>query len=202
MAEGEGAQRHGGAVGAADVDRACVVVAFDPSPVAACHQAGEAEAGRFFKPFGGGEVIEAVAEADDLRGGGAVDVGFQLLQRGPCFVGRQERSAAAGEAFGFAEMQVGDAEERLGRPMQRAGGEGVEGFSGKGKSVGKPYVIKARKGGALSFGGKVREEVVHPGIAPRPFMQPAVQQLGGPAIDVFVAYMQKRLPKEIAKAAA
>lgn len=75
-------------------------------------------------------------------------------------------------------------------------------YAGKGKSVGKPYVIKARKGGALSFGGKVREEVVHPGIAPRPFMQPAVQQLGGPAIDVFVAYMQKRLPKEIAKAAA
>lgn len=75
-------------------------------------------------------------------------------------------------------------------------------YTGKGRSVRAPYTIKARKGAALSFGGQVREEVVHPGIAPQPFMQPAVKQMEGPAIDVFVKYVQNRLPKEIAKAAA
>ena len=75
-------------------------------------------------------------------------------------------------------------------------------YTGSGRSVRAPYTIKARKGGALSFGGVGREEVVHPGIKPQPFMQPAVKQLEGPAIDVFVQYVQKRLPREIAEASA
>ena len=42
---------------------------------------------------------------------GGLQIAVQLLQRGLRLVGRQQRAAAAGEAFGFAEVQVGDAQQ-------------------------------------------------------------------------------------------
>jgi HK97 gp10 family phage protein len=74
-------------------------------------------------------------------------------------------------------------------------------YTGKGSSVGKPYKIKPKKQpGALLFGGKVREEVTHPGIRPRPFMRPAVDKAQGRALDAVGDYIRKRLPREVKKA--
>lgn len=74
-------------------------------------------------------------------------------------------------------------------------------YTGKGKSVGKPYTIKPKKrDGALFFGGTVRAEVTHPGIKPQPFMRPAADAGQGPALDATVKYIRTRLPKEFKKA--
>ena len=73
-------------------------------------------------------------------------------------------------------------------------------YTGTGRSVRKPYTIKPKKQpGALLFGGKVRETVTHPGVKPRLFMTRAAQKLDGPALDAFVSYVRKRLPREVAK---
>ncbi len=73
-------------------------------------------------------------------------------------------------------------------------------YAGAGRSVRKPYKIKPKKQpGALLFGGKVRETVTHPGVKPRLFMTHAAEKLDGPALDAFVAYVRKRLPREVAK---
>lgn len=92
-------------------------------------------------------------------------------------------------------------------------------YEGTGRSVRKPYVIWARdKEGkryssrqirranrgsnesALYFQGKMYSKVIHPGIKPEGFMRNAARLLDGPALDAFVAYVQKRLPRELEKA--
>jgi len=75
-------------------------------------------------------------------------------------------------------------------------------YSGPGISSKRaPYQIKpVKREGALYFGGIIREAVTHPGIRPQPYMRPAAELLDGPALDAFVGYVQRRLPKELAKA--
>jgi len=92
-------------------------------------------------------------------------------------------------------------------------------YQGSGRSVRKPYVISATdnagkrfgsrelrrinrgsQASALYFQGKMVEKVVHPGARANPFMSRAAEVLNGPALDAFVAYVQKRLPKELEKA--
>lgn len=84
-------------------------------------------------------------------------------------------------------------------------------YTGKGKTVGKPYMIRAKdstgkelsnplKKGALRIGAKMANQAIHPGIKPQPFMRPAADLLSGKALDEFTRYVQKRLPKEIKKA--
>lgn len=75
-------------------------------------------------------------------------------------------------------------------------------YSGPGSSSKRaPYQIRpVQRDGALYFGGTVRKAVTHPGIRPQPYMRPAAELLDGPALDAFVAYVQKRLPKELEKA--
>lgn len=75
-------------------------------------------------------------------------------------------------------------------------------YSGQGSSSKRaPYTIKpTRRDGALYFGGTIRKAVTHPGIRPQPFMRPAAEELDGEGLDAFVAYVRKRLPKELAKA--
>ena len=86
-------------------------------------------------------------------------------------------------------------------------------YTGSGKSVGKPYVIRAkdedgaevklsRKRRSLRFGNTFASQVMHPGIKPNPFMRqtfdsPANQAA---AIEATAAYIRRRLPKEITKA--
>jgi HK97 gp10 family phage protein len=91
-------------------------------------------------------------------------------------------------------------------------------YDGKGRSVRRPYLIKATdkqgrrvsdretrrlnqssQAHALYFQGKMRSSVDHPGIHPVRFMRDAAADLDGSALDAFVAYVQKRLPREIEK---
>jgi HK97 gp10 family phage protein len=83
-------------------------------------------------------------------------------------------------------------------------------YEGTGRSVRKPYVIRAKvadgkeastgqKRRALRVGSALVAQVTHPGVKPRRFMRTAAQQLEGPALDAFVAYVRKRLPIEAAK---
>lgn len=84
-------------------------------------------------------------------------------------------------------------------------------YTGSGRSVRKPYIIRAtgadgkdvgtaKKRKALRVGAALVNQVTHPGIKPQPFMRPAAELLDGPALDAFAAYVRNRLPKELAKA--
>lgn len=76
-------------------------------------------------------------------------------------------------------------------------------YTGRGRSIRKPYKIKPKKQpGALLFGGVVREEVTHPGIKPRPFMRNTADRYSRGAIDAVAAYLRKRVPAEAKKASA
>ncbi len=85
-------------------------------------------------------------------------------------------------------------------------------YEGSGKSTRRPYIIKAQSavGGkevttgmkrrALRFGASFVNQVLHPGIRPARFMRTTSQDLDGPALQAFVEYVQRRLPKELEKA--
>lgn len=92
-------------------------------------------------------------------------------------------------------------------------------YTGKGRSVRRPYVITAsdnqgkRFGSkekrrinhgsaaqALYFQGKMVEKVIHPGAKPKPFMRRAIDKHQQAALSATVAYLRKRIPKEITKA--
>lgn len=74
-------------------------------------------------------------------------------------------------------------------------------YTGQGRTVGKPYVIKAKKAKYLLIaGGKPVKSVIHPGVKPKPFMRPAFDLYSDAAIDTVVNYMQQRIPREIKKA--
>jgi HK97 gp10 family phage protein len=73
-------------------------------------------------------------------------------------------------------------------------------YSGNGRSTRKPYEITPKVAGSLFLGGIFRESVEHPGIRPKPFMRPAVDNNSDAAIAAVVRYMEKRIPKEMNKA--
>lgn len=55
------------------------------------------------------------------------------------------------------------------------------------------HQVVAAKGGWLFFGGQYAKAVNHPGIAPRPFMRPALDTQAGAAVVAAAEYMKKRL---------
>jgi HK97 gp10 family phage protein len=74
-------------------------------------------------------------------------------------------------------------------------------YSGTGnRSLRAPYEIRPKKAKSLFFAGVTRTIITHPGSKPQPFMRPAVDNYTDAAINAVVAYMQKRIPKEIKKA--
>ena len=58
------------------------------------------------------------------------------------------------------------------------------------------HVIKSKTGKVLAFGGQFAQSVQHPGLAPRPFMRPALDQAHAQAVDAFIKYAQDRLAGE------
>lgn len=91
-------------------------------------------------------------------------------------------------------------------------------YTGKGKTVGKPYIIKAKDEGgkeletkikrritkgkspsALFFQGKMIQKVIHPGIKPNPFMRRALDENQSRALEATADYIRKRLPRELEK---
>lgn len=128
-------------------------------------------------------VQEAPADSGELRRSIRVRTDFRAQRRG--FV-RADVVAGNATAWyaGLIEFGTGPYYSGPGTTSKRA-----------------PYVIKpTRREGALYFGGTIRKAVTHPGIRPQPYMAPAAELLEGPALDAFVAYVQKRLPKELDKA--
>ena len=108
------------------------------------------------------------------------------------------QAGAARRGFVRVDVKAGNATAWYANLIEQGTGSF---YTGQGRSVRKPYPIKPKKQpGALLFGGKLRETVMHPGIRPRPFMRPAAELLAGPALDAFVAYVRQRLPREIVKA--
>lgn len=71
-------------------------------------------------------------------------------------------------------------------------------YEGTGKSVGGPYVIKARtkKGLALPGATKPIMSVKHPGSRAQPFMRPAFDAGNRQALEAFAAKVRQRLTKE------
>jgi hypothetical protein len=75
-------------------------------------------------------------------------------------------------------------------------------YSGAGKTIGAPYVIAPQVKKSLFFGGVAKEAVLHPGIKPKPFMRPAMDEQAENSLKAMIQYMQKRIPKELQKAEA
>jgi len=84
-------------------------------------------------------------------------------------------------------------------------------YEGKGKSVRKPYIIRAKdssgaelgtglKRRALKIGATMVDQVMHPGIKPKPFVRPAYDESQDAALKAVAAYMRNRIPKEFKKA--
>jgi len=69
-------------------------------------------------------------------------------------------------------------------------------YTGSGKTVGAPYAIRPTAQGvasALKINGQFTSEVLHPGVAPKPFMRPALDQGSPKAIVAFADYVRARL---------
>lgn len=71
-------------------------------------------------------------------------------------------------------------------------------YTGKGKTVGRPYAIRPRGGiAALKFNNIYMGSVIHPGVKPRPYMRPAVDAGTQEALRAMVDYMKSRIEKEM-----
>jgi len=57
----------------------------------------------------------------------------------------------------------------------------------------RAHNIAAKKSGWLSFMNVFAKEVAHPGIAPRPFLRPALDRSGTAAVNEAARYMRERL---------
>lgn len=142
----------------------------------------------------GQRIIQKGAQ-EELRAQGSVDSGALLRSL-------RIRQAVKSKKFGWVRMNLIAGDKVAWYPHLVEYGTASY-YTGQGKSVRKPYKIKPKKGGklgALLFNGKVLEEVTHPGARPRPFMRRAVDKHQQAAIDATVAYLRKRIPKEVKKA--
>ncbi len=92
------------------------------------------------------DVVQAVAERDDGTGGVAVDGGGELAQRLARVVGRHEL-AALGERRALLEVQIGDDQSILARPIERARHVGAKQFAANGDFL----ILEVVEGEALRF---------------------------------------------------
>ena len=139
-----------------------------------------------------GQKVIADAAKNNLRQNGSVDTGE--LERSV-----RIRFQRKSEKFGWirAFVMAGNKQAYYSHMVEFGT---ASYYSGKGRTVGKPYEITPKVAGSLFLGGVLRESVTHPGIKPKPFMRPAIDNNSDAAIKAVVEYMQKRIPKEITKA--
>lgn len=156
----------------------------------------------------GQKVVQAEAQAKAPARSGALRRSIRI------------RTDAAAKRRGYARVDVEAGGKMAWYARLLHTGTGAH-YRGQGsRSVRKPYAIKAtgalgtavdtktkrrlsrRHGDALALlltNGQVRSMVIHPGIRPNDFMRDAAAKLDGPALDAFVAYLQRRIPREIRK---
>ncbi len=175
------------------------------------------------------KTLPARVEANILRGAGAgqkvvadrakAEVSANSMDTGALRKSIRVRVDRRAQKRGYvrADVVAGDATAWYAHLIEFGTGSYYE---GTGRSVRKPYVIKARdadgkrygnrelrrsnKGSnesALYFQGKMYSKVIHPGIVPEPYMREAATLLDGPLLEAFAQYVRTRLPKELAKAA-
>src|SRR5437764_15021799 len=101
------------------VGEARIMVANDPGPLEPAGEVGQARAGRLGQALAPELVVEAVAEAKEAPGAGALELAAERSQRRVRIVGRKEL-ASLGEPARFFEMQVGDQQRLLARPEEGA----------------------------------------------------------------------------------
>ena len=95
------------------------MIAGDPDPFAAALQDAQGFAVGVGEPRRSAAVMEAVAQRDDAARRIMRDKTRKPRQRRGGVIGRQQH-AARGKARAFFQMQVGDDEQALLRPVQRA----------------------------------------------------------------------------------
>lgn len=153
--------------------------------------------------------LPARVEANVLRG--AVRAGQKVVADRAAALAPQDTGAlrrsvrvrtdfrAVRRGFVRADVVAGDKTAWYAHLLEFGTGQHYKGPGSGSKRA--AYTIKpTRREGALYFGGTIRKAVTHPGIRPQPFMTPAAEMLAGPGLDAFVAYVQRRLPKELEKA--
>lgn len=64
----------------------------------------------------------------------------------------------------------------------------------------QPYEIRPKNRKSLFFAGLAREQIIHPGAKPKPFMRPAFDATHQQSINSMAEYIRTRLPKELKKA--
>ena len=134
MTEGDRADRDFLGDHAAEIGRQRrIVIARDPDPVATRLQGRERLAVGGGQPVMGGAVVKAVAERDHHARVVPRDDGSEAAERRHGIVRRQQHAAAC-EAGTFFQMQVGDHQQALLFPEQRAGEIGDEFDAGDGDS--------------------------------------------------------------------
>src|ERR1700674_4049430 len=130
VAGGKGADPEHLVGAAADAVHVRVVVAGEPDPVAAALQCGKVRAVLLGETAGPLAVMEAVAERDQRLRGKARDHVGKAQERRRSVVGRQQLAARC-KARALLEVQIGDDEDFLFRPVERAGGIGRETGAGE-----------------------------------------------------------------------
>lgn len=158
-----------------------------------------------------GQTVMLKGAQAELMSLGAVDSG-ELLRS------LRIRQAVRSKRFGWVRMNLiaGNAKAWYAHLVEW----GTASFyTGRGRSVRRPYVISAKdsegkrfgdrekrranrgsEAQALYFQGMMVEKVVHPGAKPKPFMRRAADKYSQAAIDAVAAYLRKRVPLEAKKA--
>jgi len=139
-----------------------------------------------------GQKVLADAAKGYLQANGSVDSGELLKSIRIRFNRKSER-------FGYARAYVmaGNKEAYYAHMIEYGTGSY---YAGNGtKSVKGPYEIRPKGEGSLLVAGINRNLVTHPGIKPKPFMRPAVDNYADDAITAVFNYLQKRIPKEVLK---
>lgn len=139
-----------------------------------------------------GQNVFAKAAKSNLRQNGSVDSGE--LERSV-----RVRFKRQSERFGFIRSYVLAGSKKAFYAHWVEYGTATF-YTGNGRTVGGAYEITPKVAGSLLLGGLLRDSVMHPGIRPKPFMRPAVDENFDTAVNRVAEYLRKRIPKEMTKA--
>lgn len=139
-----------------------------------------------------GQNVFAKAAKSNLRQNGSVDSGE--LERSV-----RVRFKRQSERFGFIRSYVLAGSKKAFYAHWVEYGTATF-YTGNGRTVGGAYEITPKVAGSLLLGGLLRDSVMHPGIRPKPFMRPAVDENFDTAVNRAAEYLRKRIPKEMTKA--
>ena len=139
-----------------------------------------------------GQKVLADATKSNLRSNGSVDTGE--LEKSV-----RVRFKRSSERFGWIRSFVIVGNKKAYYPHWVEYGTATY-YTGNGRTVGGAYNIAPKTADSLFLGGSFAESVMHPGMRPKPFIRPAVDNNADNAINQVAEYLQKRIPAEMKKA--